>query len=53
MTRIEGSHELPPYVPDVQTLFDLSDMAQQMGDDYLMRILEDIANSTTPEETEV
>ena len=53
MTRIEGFHETPPYMPDVETLFDLSDLAHQFGDDYLMRILEDIAQTDKQEDEQL
>ena len=53
MTRIEGFHEIPPYMPEVETLFDLSDLAHQFGDDYLLRILEDIAQSDKSEDESI
>lgn len=48
----EGIQELPPYAPDVETLFDIADLKSQYGDDYVLRVLSDIATSNCQKDEE-
>lgn len=43
MASGEGFNGIPNYVPDVETLFDIADMKALVGEEYLLGVLDGIA----------